>query len=260
MQEKIQKISPIKQRILQFVDTLGVSKRDFYARTGISRGTLESATGITEDTITKVFAAYPNLSPSWVITGVGEKEVCVKNNNKNANLNANLNANPSPHNNINIDQALSKVDHVDIKFPDLLDNEEPTSVPFYDLPVSAGSLGVLDFASSEIPAPKGYVQLSVFRGCEYVFPIIGISMEPIIYSGDWIGIKHIDNLSRSWDFVQTGVIYLIVTNEDRMIKFIEQASDNEDYIICSSPNYKSFKVFKGDIINIYRVKAFARGL
>lgn len=66
MQEKIQKISPIKQRILQFIDTLGISKRDFYAKTGISRGTLESATGITEDTIAKVFATYSNLSPSWI--------------------------------------------------------------------------------------------------------------------------------------------------------------------------------------------------
>lgn len=200
------------------------------------------------------------ISLDWLLTGRGDKLKSKDINYKNGKVNSKVNSKVSSFNDINIDQALSKVDHVDIKFPDLLDNEESTSVPFYDLPVSAGSLGVLDFASSEIPAPKGYVQLSIFRGCEYVFPIIGISMEPIIYSGDWIGIKHIDNLSRSWDFVQTGVIYLIVTHEDRMIKFIEQASDNEDYIICSSPNYKSFKVFKGDIINIYRVKAFARGL
>lgn len=56
MQEKEQKISPIKQRILQYVDTLGISKRDFYAKTGISRGTLESSTGITEDTYYKRFS------------------------------------------------------------------------------------------------------------------------------------------------------------------------------------------------------------
>ena len=51
MQEKEQKKSPIKQRILHFADTLGISKRDFYTQIGVSRGTLESNTGITEDII-----------------------------------------------------------------------------------------------------------------------------------------------------------------------------------------------------------------
>lgn len=55
MQEKTQNISPIKQRILQFIANLGISKREFYSLTGISRGTLESKTGITEDTLTKHF-------------------------------------------------------------------------------------------------------------------------------------------------------------------------------------------------------------
>lgn len=91
MQEKKQKISPIKQRILQFIDTLNISKRDFYAKTGISRGTLESATGITEDTITKVFAIYPALSPSWIIMGVGE----MLNKQDDGETNCNLNCNPN---------------------------------------------------------------------------------------------------------------------------------------------------------------------
>lgn len=73
MQPKIQNISPIKQRILQFIAESGMSKREFYSLTGISRGTLESKTGITEDTLTKLFAAYPNLSPIWIFTGKGDK-------------------------------------------------------------------------------------------------------------------------------------------------------------------------------------------
>ena len=75
MQSSMQNISPIKQRILQFVANLGISKREFYSLTGISRGTLESKTGITEDTLTKLFTTYPNLYGSLL-----EKE-------KNFNLN-----------------------------------------------------------------------------------------------------------------------------------------------------------------------------
>lgn len=72
MQEKERKISPIKQRILQFVENLGISKRKFYEETGISRGTLESNTGITEDIMAKVFAAHPELSSEWLLTGEGD--------------------------------------------------------------------------------------------------------------------------------------------------------------------------------------------
>ena len=72
MQDKIQKLSPIKQRILKLIDSLGISKREFYAKTGISRGTQESSTGITEKTMAKVFAVYSDINPEWLLTGNGE--------------------------------------------------------------------------------------------------------------------------------------------------------------------------------------------
>ncbi len=71
MQQKEQKKSPIKHRILQFVDSLGISKREFYSKTGISRGTLDNNAGITEDTLTKLFATYKNINPLWLINGDG---------------------------------------------------------------------------------------------------------------------------------------------------------------------------------------------
>lgn len=71
MQEVKQKISPIKQRILQFANDLGISKREFYERIGVSRGTLESPTGITEDVMTKFIATYPDVSIEWLISGKG---------------------------------------------------------------------------------------------------------------------------------------------------------------------------------------------
>ena len=71
MQEKTQKISPIKERILYFIETLNISKREFYRITGISRGTLEANTGITEDIMAKFFANYPEVSEKWVLFSEG---------------------------------------------------------------------------------------------------------------------------------------------------------------------------------------------
>ena len=73
MQGKEQKISPIKQRILQYADTLGISKREFYKKIGVSRGTLESKTGITEDVLAKFIATYPEVSIDWLMKGTAEK-------------------------------------------------------------------------------------------------------------------------------------------------------------------------------------------
>ena len=291
MQEKVQKISPTKQRILQFVDTLGISKRDFCAATGISRGTLESSTGITEDTIAKVFATYPDLSPMWVVLGKGEMLNNQNPGEKSCNLNCNPNCNPTEEKTeksiLGLDLGTSslglavvntppsssvcepdieygrkvsvKLSKEQTRIPELLTEQTRTSVPFYNLPVSAGQLAVLESEIFHQTEPDGFVELSVFEGCEAVFPITGISMEPIISSGDWIGIKTIDNLSHSWEFLQTGAIYLIITREERMIKFIEKASD-EDFIVCKSPNYSPFKIFKGDILKLYRVRACSKRL
>ena len=71
MQAKEQKISPIKQRILQFADSIAISKREFYLKIGVSRGTLESKTGITEDVVAKFIATYPVINPDWLLTGNG---------------------------------------------------------------------------------------------------------------------------------------------------------------------------------------------
>jgi hypothetical protein len=71
MQEKRQNISPIKQRILYFAESLMISKREFYTKIGVSRGTLESNTGITEDIMAKFIATYPDISLDWLICGTG---------------------------------------------------------------------------------------------------------------------------------------------------------------------------------------------
>jgi transcriptional regulator with XRE-family HTH domain len=72
MQEKDNIKPTIKQRILHFVDYLDISKRSFYEKTGISRGTLEGVAGITEDTLVKFTTNYPNINLVWLLTGDGD--------------------------------------------------------------------------------------------------------------------------------------------------------------------------------------------
>ena len=67
-----QKKSPIKERILKYADTLGISRRKFYTKIGVSRGTLESDSGITEDILVKFITVFPEIDTEWLISGRGE--------------------------------------------------------------------------------------------------------------------------------------------------------------------------------------------
>lgn len=61
----------------------------------------------------------------------------------------------------------------------------------------------------------------------------GDSMFPLISNGDRIVIREI----QSWDFIYYGQIYLILTNEYRMVKYIRKHPTNDkEYIILKSKN------------------------
>lgn len=247
MQQKEQKVSPIKQRILQFVDSLGITKRDFYTKTAISRGTLESATGITEDTLTKFIATYQNVSPLWVLTGQGD--MLIKSNNTDL-----LNT----YNDCG-DQEQCNVSDIDTSYNTQVNTPMRKQVPFYNLPVSAGPLGVLNMDYIKTHTPDGYSELPLFDGCETILPVIGLSMDPIVRPGDYIGIKRVNTPNGDLSFVVTGQVYLIITREDRMIKYIEDCED-ENYIVAKSHNHKPFKILKQDILEVHLVKVVAKNL
>lgn len=65
-------ISLIKQKILQYIDIKGVSKYQFYKKTGITRGVLDKEGGISEENISKFLAQFSEINLEWLILGEGE--------------------------------------------------------------------------------------------------------------------------------------------------------------------------------------------
>lgn len=62
----------MKERILQFVEYKGFSKRKFYAETGLSNGILDKTSGLSVETLEKIYLTFPEISLEWLITGKGE--------------------------------------------------------------------------------------------------------------------------------------------------------------------------------------------
>ena len=197
MQGKEQNISPIKQRILFFAGTLGISKRDFYAKIGVSRGTLESKTGITEDVVTKFFATFPEVSVEWVMTGIGEmlniSPSCKEKNKKNIEQNENKDDTPS----ISYNPALGK--------------------PYYDVDFLGGFDEIIN---SQVTIPANNIVIQGFEKADFWCNVTGHSMEPKINHGDIIALHRCE-----LEDVQYGEIYAVVLDSIRTIKILRRSSD-----------------------------------
>lgn len=174
MQEKKQKISPIKSRILYFANSLGISKREFYSKIQVSRGTLESKTGITEDVLAKFIAIYPSVSIDWLLTGEG-----------------NMLKESTP---IAINHKFSlRTDHP-VKIQD---------IPLYDISATAGMLAI--FNDNNID-PEDYLRVPNLPPVDGAIYVRGESMVPLLKSGDIIIYK---KLECSLDSILWGQIYLL---------------------------------------------------
>jgi phage repressor protein C with HTH and peptisase S24 domain len=206
MQEKKQNISPIKQRILQFVDTLGISKREFYTQIGVSRGTLESKTGITEEIITKFITTYPNISIEWLMTGYGEIYKTTK------------------------DFATTKKEEKNHPIARLTNNPKE-GIPLIPIEAMAGALTcdntILEYECDRYVVP-------VFKGADFLIPVKGSSMYPKYSSGDIVACQRIsmNNL-----FFQWNKVYVLDTNQGALIKRIKPGHD-ESHILIVSDNEK----------------------
>lgn len=224
MQGKEQNISPIKQRILFFASTLGISKRDFYAKIGVSRGTLESKTGITEDVVTKFFATYPEVSVEWLMTGEGEmlknSPSCKEKNKKNIDKeekNAEVSYNP----------VIGK--------------------PYYDVDFLGG---FNEIVNSQVTIPTNNIVIQGFEKADFWCNVTGHSMEPKINHGDIIALHKC-----TLEDIQYGEIYAVVLDTLRTIKILRRSSDPKKlrFVPINTTDYDEQEYPVERIMNVFEV-------
>ena len=223
MQVKEQNISPIKQRILHFAGTLGISKRDFYTKIGVSRGTLESKTGITEDVMAKFIATFPDINYEWLLSGRGPM---LKN---------------EPYTSPTPPRSTPTIPIGDI-------SDEPEAIPFaeaarsglHPIPLvtqkAAAGFGNGDFSIEESDVKEYYV-IPKFKYChvDFMIEVSGLSMYPHFNPGDVIACS----ILRNSQFLQWNKCHVIATREQGILvkhlmpgedkKHLRAISDNKEY-------------------------------
>lgn len=66
--------SPIKQRVLQFVENQHISKEEFFKKTGISSSNFKGKGAESElggEKIVKILSIFPDINPEWLVLGRG---------------------------------------------------------------------------------------------------------------------------------------------------------------------------------------------
>lgn len=256
-QEGMQEKSQIKRNILQYIKYKGITKYDFYKKTGITRGVLDQPTGISEDNIARFIAYFSDVNIEWLITNKGSmlKENILSPTTK-PNIQAQQNNNLSPSLSPKGNNAFNPSDP---KFnTDFSDDEENQQkiIPLVGEQAVAG-FGNAAFAL-EANDVKDYYVVPKFkdRRIDFMIEIHGMSMVPTFYPGDVVACTII----RESCFIQWNRVYLIATEEQGILIKRLKKSTNETAIklVSDNPDYDPFDVELTDIKGLALVQGIIR--
>lgn len=128
-------------------------------------------------------------------------------------------------------------------------SEQTESVPVYNIDFTASDINVFNDNIAEV---IGYLNIPELKGSERVIIARGDSMLGVIDSGDFIGIKKINDFT----FFNYGSPYAIVTEDYRLLKFIRKSDNSENIILRSNnPEYDDIELPKDKILELYLITA-----
>ena len=207
----MQKKSIIKQNILIYLDSIGVSPYKFYQDTGITRGILTQDNGMSEDNTSKFLAYYQDVNPEWLLTGKGgmlKSESIIK-------------ADPKP-------EAAHK------------------AIPLVPVNAVAG-FGNGDFTVMEYDIIQ-YYNVPDFKNADFLIPVTGSSMQPKYYGGDMLACRMIHSMSY-FEYGFPHVI--TIKDRGTVVKRVFQGSEKNTLELRSdNPDYPPYEIPMEDIVNI----------
>ena len=124
-------------------------------------------------------------------------------------------------------------------------------IPYYDiLPVSAGDFSAL----LNHEKPTSFINIPQLIDCMAAFPVFGTSMKGVIEPGDIIVVKEINNRME----FDPSLPYMIITDENRMIKFLSIDEIDNNIIWADSPNHSRVRISIENIKMVYAIKCVIR--
>lgn len=222
MKEKQQEKSPIKQNILLYLESKGVTPYEFYKESGVTRGILQQNNGISEDNIARFLAYAPDVNIEWLLTSKGSM---IKDGSTDIQISNDTTTSSMPTTSMN---------------PGI-------GTPYYDVDFIGGFDEVFN---SQVNIPATNIVIRGFEKASLWCNVTGHSMEPKINHGDIIALHQC-----TLNDIQYGEIYAVVLDTIRTIKILRR-SPNPDklrFIPINTNDYDEQEFDKSRIINVFEV-------
>lgn len=213
----------VKERILQFINYKGITIQTFELSTGLSNGAVSKmGDGTRRSTLEKISNYYPELNTNWLLTGVGEMLL-----------------------------SNERVDKIITIQQNVINETKRKGALIYDIDATCGLSGRdVDFTDEKV---IGSIDTPEINPDSKIIFATGDSMLPLIASGDRVVIRKIE----SWDYFNYGQVYLIITNEYRLIKRVRRHPKDSDNLILlrsENPDYDDIDLPKREIIHLFIVE------
>ncbi|MBF0648092.1 MULTISPECIES: S24 family peptidase [Dysgonomonas] len=203
-----------KDRIIQFIDKQGISKNKFYNQTGVSNGTLDKKSGITGETIAKIYTAYPEINLEWLISGEGEM------------IKSSLFWSYDNLQSVREQYAaVMNIDPATVSDKNLLKAESPLEF----IPI---------FSYKGSHKCHGYLSIPNLSSCDGAGFVKTDSMYPLIKPGDIVCYKTANHTNDIY-WGEMYIIYLTIDGEEFLtIKNLDKSDIGDDFIRLSGYNQK----------------------
>ena len=214
-------MTTIKARLKEFATFSDLSIRSFEEKCGLNRGNISNMNedgSIGSDKLSKIFDAFPNLNPKWLIVGTGT---------------------------MTTDSAVQEI---------RINTEQyiPETRPRIPFNAAAGALSVAIDSVTEAECER-LPLIPTLPEYDFTIPIKGDSMMPDFHSGDEVACRFINEAS----FIQWGYPHVLDTAQGVVLKSIYQDEDNI-ICKSLNPRYPDFTIPKNEILHMAIVVGFIR--
>ena len=250
----MREISTIKEKIIQYLDFKGISKYDFYQKTGVSNGVLSQKSGMSEDNIMRFLSYYDDINTDWLFYGNGE---ILKSKSKKNVLEKNediyedkLGDKPNVKKRYAIESPEMPI-NTNVEANNLGD----AGIPLIPIDAMAGfgtgAVQVMHYDTSKYIVPE-FSELNV----DFMIRVKGSSMVPKYNSGDLVACK---KLVITDIFFQWNKVYVLDTEQGALIKRVKKGSrDNYILLISDNKNYDPFELHLSKIFAVALVVGVIR--
>lgn len=231
-----EKITSIKERVLQLADKQTISKEKFFLKIGSSYANFKGKSknsALSSEVIANISTQFPDANITWLLTGQGEMFT--------EKVNFMLH---EPSSSYGIKKAPRG------RLPKR--TREGELIKFYEADFAA-SRDIEFFDDEAAILPAYTMDIPEFAGCT-AFRTYSDSMLPLIKGGDILFATKVEDWS---DGLEYGQIYGIVrTDRRRHLKYIRKSLTDKTHFLLKSENaemYDDFELAKDKIKNIWLI-------